>query len=391
MLRPCPMAFGKKKSSLPQPVKRSGQFNKKTRSVSAAPISQQPRTDEPDLDAMQTLTLIEVHQYSAGLCEARGFPEASCASIGMSAAWLAQRGLPSLSFISKTIFEHVNTDLRKRGPHEKNGMMHLPCPLLGTAFLGGYVDQLVEAGTGVAVNLTVGGPAILMASRLSDHAQRHKLALHMAISPLGRDQSNPTIVTVHQNEISIQPGSGSLYHPSHVTIRVVPPSHIPPPETFSSPKTRRKTTILQKAHIELIDMMRKAEGFPPVMQAAKATSNVPGLPYLKNETKDFFRQIIQTNYDLQQNFSALSKSDISGLMAAVTNNGGKDNLGNMVFATSAGSPNDKFYNSCKKLSWMTDYYDKTMSNYNIKSYALTKTGRMGLSVLMERYMLERNA
>ena len=168
--------------------------NKKTRSVSAAPISQQPRTDEPDLDAMQTLTLIEVHQYSAGLCEARGFPEASCASIGMSAAWLAQRGLPSLSFISKTIFEHVKTDLRKRGPQEKNGMLHLPCPLIGKAFLGGYVDQLVEAGTGFAVKLTVGGPAILMASRLSDHALRHILALHMAISPLGSDQNNPCLL-----------------------------------------------------------------------------------------------------------------------------------------------------------------------------------------------------
>lgn len=385
------MAFGKKKSSLPQRVKRTPKVTTKTHIINAPSTPKQRFQDEPNLDAMQTLTLKEIWHYAAGVCEGRGYPEDSAISIGLMAVWLAERGMPNLPFVAKTIFNNLEADLRQMGPQGRNGMIHLPCPLLGTAFLGNYVDQLIEAGVGKAVNMTVGGPTILMASRLSDHAQRHKVALHMAISPLQSDHSNPTLVTVHEDEISITPGVGSLYEPSHVTLRVVPATHLPPVENFTSPESRHQTVIVQKVLLEMIDMGRKAAGFPPVMNVPKIGKNVPGTLHMKEETKDFFRRIIQENFDLQGYFSALSKGDISMLVAAVTNAGGERKLEDCVFATTLDSPNDKFYKSCKKLGWMSDHYDKTMGAYNIKSYAMTKTGRMGLSILMERYLMKPSA
>ena len=382
------MSFGKKKSALPQQKRRVTQRVVQIPRANTASRPQPSAERTTDLDAMLTLTLKEVWHYAAGVCEGRGYPEDSAVGIGLAAAWLAARNMPNLAFVAKTIFNNLEADLRQMGPQGRNGVLHLPCPLFGSAFLGGYVDELVGAGAGKAVNMTVAGPAILMASRLSDHAVRHKVALHMAISPLEGDLSNPTVVTVYQDEISVQPGTGSLYDPSHVTLRVVPATHIPPADSFTSPQTHRKTVIVQKVLLEMIDMGRKAAGFPPVLHIPKNVKTIPGTLHMKEDTKDFFRRSIQKNFELQGFFAALSKGDISMLVAAVTNAGGEHKLEEAVFATSLGSPNDKFYNCCKTLGWMADHYDKTMGTYNIQSYTITKTGRMGLSVLMERYLMK---
>lgn len=385
------MSFGKKKSALPQRAKQQQTIRAKERIVNA-PSRRTPVDDaEPDMDAMRTLTMAEVFSYAVSVCEARGYPEDSSLSFGMMAVWLAKRGMPSLSFMSKMIFENAKKDLRQQGPRQENGITHMPCPLVGTAFLKTGVDELVAAGVGKAMHTIVGGPTILMASRLSDHAERHNIALHMAITPLNGPHENPTVVTVHKDEISIQPGTGSLYHPSHVTLRFVPETHIPSVETFSSPPSHRKTLIVQAALLDLIEIARKSAGLPPTALRTPDSIQVVGAPALKDETKDFFRNMIQRDFDLQNKFAKLSKSDLSMLAASITNNAGQHDLEHGVFATTAGSANYDFYSYCTKLGWMMVYHDKTMNDYGMKTYQITKTGRMGMSVLMERLIMTKSA
>ena len=380
------MSFGKKKSVLPRVAKKSS-----VRATSRiVPVSnhQPSGCDQviPDLDADQTLSMADIGVLAAGICEARGYPDDLLPAVAIYNVWLSQRGLPALSNMSKHMLSLWQEDLKGHGPRAgPQGDMIVRCPLFGSGFMGGFIDQLVAAGPGKKINFTSEGPMFLMLPRLSDHAQRHNVTLMVEIFSTTHSEAHTTSFILRGDDLAIYPGQVSMSKPTEVIIRVVPPEHIPSDLASQILRPDRRTQDIQVAMIDLINGARKSKRLPSITPGLPPAPQPNGVAPLKAETRQFFQRVIADNPQLVTLLRGLSKGDKSMVEAIVF---GKTedqaDLSKSILMTSAGSNNDRFWSYCMNLGWMTESHDNPTAQYGGKAYQVTKTGLMGLSVLLLR-------
>lgn len=377
------MAFGKKKSHLP-PVK------------GARPVVSQKTVyrarQEPNLDEMKSVSVFEAGRLLAGLCEARGYPADALPSIALNTMWLESRGIPALGSMAKDLFEHWKEDLRERGPkQDAHGRGIMPCPLFASAFTGGMIQQLVDAGPGKKADFICGGPVQLLLPRIADHSRTHKVAVQMEIHPVDRYVDNPTSFIVHEDEFAAHGFTTSLSGPANVLLRIYPDNMLPARTAFSSHQPKVTTIRAQVMLLELIEGYRKGAGFTgslPFEQglALESDTRQPpqplGLSPLSPTTRDFFKRTIDTDTVLTQTFSAITKGNRSGLSLIVFGSADGQDHSNTVLMTTNLSETGVFYKHCEKLGWMMSVEDPARVHESLVSYRVTKTGRMGLSVLL---------
>lgn len=340
---------------------------------------------------MKSISVIEAGRLAAGLCEARGFPADSLPSIALNIIWLEKRGLPGLSNMGKDLFEHWNEDLRQRGPREDaHGVSTFPCPLFAAAFTKRMIDDLVNVGQEKKIDFICEGPIILLLPRLTDHALQNKIALQVEIHPADRYVDAPTSFILHDNEFAVHQGMTRLLGPANILIHIYPNEMLPPKTAFSSQHPKKETVDVQVMLLDLISMHRKGSGFNGALpfenglEISSAPREPLGLSPLAPTTREFFNRAIDTDHVLNRAFSKLTKGDRSMLHVIVFGDAEGQGHSNTNLVTSPSSANAVFYRQCEKIGWMTPVADDTLSQYNMVTFHVTKTGRMGLSVLLSR-------
>lgn len=381
------MSFGKKKSNLPRGQTQSLSRGLKTTAHNAVPTL--------DLEANTTMSFEDTGRLIAGLCEACNYPELIVNRAALYTIWLESRGLPSHGTLAKYLMANLGVPLEDRGIFaDPNGRMVIRCPLIGTARTGWLIQTLVDAGPQKKIDFICEGPVAYLIPRLSGHAVTHNIALMIEVHPTDRYVENPTSLIIHENQFALTPGTTSLSSPpANILIRILPEDYMPPKSHFADDRLKRDVVVVQSILKDLIDEFRHKtglsselpfkNGIPSEIQAILADSKKPKLRVeMSEDTKAFFHSVIDTNLHLRNCFTKLSKGNRSSLGVIVFETDETKELRDVVLVTTEESSTGAFYKECEKLGWMQQAHEAGVSGYGFLNYQVTKTGLMGLSLLL---------
>jgi len=140
---------------------------------------------------------------------------------------------------------------------------------------------------GKKANFICGGPVFLILPRLSNHASRHGIALHIEIQPTDRYIENATAFIIYKDELAVQPGVTQLTGPADILLRIPPMDWLPPETAFTSEKDRVDAIQVQSVLIDLMTQCRDAEGLTGPLPFENGIADMLGLSKTTNMRPPF--------------------------------------------------------------------------------------------------------